>query len=279
MLYSLLLHGLAGGLLVLSLDNTPARTIKPLARPQILSAVVVDKARVEAELQRLKDIEDRKIEQQRELEDKLKALEQKRVQTEQQRRLEEKKLAAARKKKAQEEADRKVEQKKLARLKQEQDELEKQKREAEEERKRLEKEAAERKRKEEAERKKKEEQRRREEEEQQRRQAELAEEERLFKVEQARRDQAVIGQFSQRINNAIGREFNIVGLPPGLSCVLQIRMIPGGEVVAAQVVTSSGNEIFDRRAEIAVKRAAPLPVPTDARLFEKMRELRLSFRP
>jgi colicin import membrane protein len=56
-------------------------------------------------------------------------------------------------------------------------------------------------------------------------------------------------------------------------------MVPGGDVVLAQVVTSSGNSIFDRRAEIAVKKASPLPVPDDSRVFEMMRDINLTFQP
>ena len=291
-MYSLLLHVVAGGLLVFSLDYTPANTIKPMASPQIVKAVAVDNKQVEKELQRLKDIENDKLKKQKELERKLKELEQKKVQIEKQRKAEEKKLADAKKKKAREEANRKEEQKKIARLKKEQDELEKKKqkaeeerkeaerkrREAEEERRRLEKEAAERKRKEEAERKRKEEEKRRQE-EQKRREAELAEEQRLLEAEQARQDQSIINQYGLRIRNAIEQSFNTSGLPPGLSCVLQIRMIPGGDVVEARVVKTSGNNIFDRRAETAVNKASPLPVPDNPRQFEKMRELRLTFAP
>ena len=291
-MYSVLLHVVAGGLLVFSLDYTPANTIKPVASPQIVKAVAVDNKQVEKELQRLQDIENDKLKKQKELERKLKELEQKKAQTEKQRKAEEKKLADAKKKKAREEANRREEQKKIARLKKEQDELEKKKqkaeeerkeaerkkREAEEERRRLEKEAAERKRKEEAERKRKEEEKRRQE-EQKRREAELAEEQRLLEAEQARQDQGIINQYGLRIRNAIEQSFNTAGLPPGLSCVLQIRMIPGGDVVEARVVKTSGNNIFDRRAETAVNKASPLPVPDNPRQFEKMRELRLTFAP
>jgi len=213
------------------------------------------------------------------LETQLKELEQKKARAEQQRRLEEQKLAAAQKKKIQEEADRKKVQQELARLKKEQELeqknrkiAEQKKREAEAERKRLQKEAAERERKQEAEKK-------RRAEEQQRRKAELAAEQRQLEAEQAQQDQAIINQYGQRIGNAIKQSFNTTGLPAGLSCILQIRMIAGGEVVEARVLKSSGNEVFDRRAETAVNKASPLPVPASPRQFEKMRELQLTFAP
>jgi colicin import membrane protein len=56
-------------------------------------------------------------------------------------------------------------------------------------------------------------------------------------------------------------------------------MLPGGEVADVRIVQSSGNEIFDRQAEAAVKKASPLPVPADPRLFEKVREINFIFAP
>ena len=69
------------------------------------------------------------------------------------------------------------------------------------------------------------------------------------------------------------------GLPPGLKCKLLVRIVPGGDVVAASVVESSGNAVFDRQAETAVRKAAPLPVPAEARLFNQLREFYFTFDP
>ena len=65
----------------------------------------------------------------------------------------------------------------------------------------------------------------------------------------------------------------------GLKCTLLVRMIPGGEVVDARVVKSSGNATFDRQAELAVRKGSPLPVPEDPRLFEQMRQIQFEFDP
>lgn len=66
----------------------------------------------------------------------------------------------------------------------------------------------------------------------------------------------------------------------GLSCVVQVRLIPGGDVVpgGVSIIKSSGNDAFDRSVESAVYKAAPLPVPSGA-LFESFRNLRLNFKP
>ncbi|HJP34753.1 MAG TPA: cell envelope integrity protein TolA, partial [Gammaproteobacteria bacterium] len=58
-----------------------------------------------------------------------------------------------------------------------------------------------------------------------------------------------------------------------------VRIIPGGEVVDAQVTQSSGNAAFDRQAENALRKAAPLPIPSDPRLFQRMREIIFVFDP
>jgi len=110
-------------------------------------------------------------------------------------------------------------------------------------------------------------------------QKQLTAEQKQHDSEQARRDMSFINQYGERIKRAIRKEFNPIGLPEGLSCVFIIRMIPGGQVVDEHIVKSSGNDIFDRRAETALSKASPLPVPDDPRLFEKMREIRLTFRP
>lgn len=65
----------------------------------------------------------------------------------------------------------------------------------------------------------------------------------------------------------------------GLECVVRVRVVPGGEVIEAKVVRSSGNGAFDRSVENAVYKATPLPLPGDAQLFEYFRELEFVFKP
>jgi len=61
--------------------------------------------------------------------------------------------------------------------------------------------------------------------------------------------------------------------------VVQVQLMPGGDVVSAQVVQSSGDAAFDRSVEAAVFRAAPLPLPPDPGLFESFRTLTFNFSP
>lgn len=64
----------------------------------------------------------------------------------------------------------------------------------------------------------------------------------------------------------------------GMLTVLKITLAPGGDVIDATVVQSSGDAALDRSAVNAVKNAKRLPVPEGA-LFQRFRELTFNFRP
>jgi colicin import membrane protein len=71
-----------------------------------------------------------------------------------------------------------------------------------------------------------------------------------------------------------------MGSAQGLKCTIQVKLLPTGEVMDAVVVGSSGDPVFDRSAENAVRKASPLPVPQDKILFnQKYRVFNLSFKP
>ncbi|MGH8512213.1 MAG: cell envelope integrity protein TolA, partial [Gammaproteobacteria bacterium] len=125
----------------------------------------------------------------------------------------------------------------------------------------------------EAEKKRKEEERR-----QRELAAALAAEEKA-RTEAARRehDQSEINKYIKLIRTQIGNTFKYP--ERGLSCELLVKMVPGGDVVDAKVIRSSGNAVFDRQAEIAVRKASPLPVPDDPRLFRQLREIQFVFEP
>ena len=112
-------------------------------------------------------------------------------------------------------------------------------------------------------------------------------------AEQAERERALQEQLAAEQNaREIDRYVAVIRqqverswLRPGsageqLSCVVQVRLIPGGDVVpgGVSIVKSSGNAAFDRSVEAAVYKAAPLPVPSGS-LFESFRTLRLNFNP
>lgn len=107
-------------------------------------------------------------------------------------------------------------------------------------------------------------------------QAEMAAEE---AANRAAADSAEINRFLVAIQNRVRQSFTILPGHDGLSCTLRITLIPGGEVAGVEIIRSSGDATFDRQAENAVRKAAPLPVPADPRLFRQMRSIQFVFDP
>jgi len=256
-IFALILHAVVLLLLLISFSFTPElRTAKPVS---IVNAVTVDKAKVDAELKRLQQEEEKKrsAEKQRieELEKKLQAEQKKAEEIKNQRLEEEKQLLATRQKKEEEQKKREEEQKKVAELEQQRKLEEEKKATAESEKK-----------KKEADLKKKEEEKKRQ--EAQKALQEQVEEEELKAQESE--DRKLVSELGNEIHDKIAKYFNLAGLPENLSCKLRVNMLPSGEVVGVTILESSGNEIFDRRALTAVQKASPLPVPPDAETFERL---------
>jgi len=246
---SVLLHLGAAALLLISI-NMNSHTFRPAAT-EVVQAVTVDSKEVDKELQKLQDIDKQKQEKQRAAEQKLREAEQKLANAEKQRKQEEVRLAEASK-------QREQEQKKQEQLKKQQDELE-QKKQREDEKKRTA----------ETERIKKEKDA-----------AKAAETERVRKEQeaaQAQQDQQFLSTFGAEIKRRVINNFNISGLPTGLKCVISVRVIPGGEIVNVSINRSSGNDIFDQRALVAVQKSAPLPVPADAATLDRLKLRQFSF--
>ena len=63
----------------------------------------------------------------------------------------------------------------------------------------------------------------------------------------------------------------------GLECVVNVRQLPGGEVVGATIGQCNGDAAVRRSIEAAVLKASPLPLPEDPNLFQ--RDLRITFKP
>lgn len=70
-----------------------------------------------------------------------------------------------------------------------------------------------------------------------------------------------------------------LGVPQGLKCVVEVRVLPTGEVVSATVVKSSGNVAFDRSSEVAIRKSSPLPLPENPKVFEQFRRFTFTFNP
>lgn len=128
---------------------------------------------------------------------------------------------------------------------------------------------------------------RREAENTRRRQAEQSLKESLA-AEEREREQAArearaltaIEKYKAVIRQRVTRNWSRpIGSAKGLTCVVQVQLVPGGEVVQARVVRSSGDAVFDRSVENAVFKSTPLPIPPEKDLFDYFREIEFLFSP
>lgn len=71
----------------------------------------------------------------------------------------------------------------------------------------------------------------------------------------------------------------IKSIDGNLRCKIKVHLKPGGIVTDARAIVSSGNTIFDRSAENAVRKASPLPVPSNPELFEYFKTFEFNFKP
>jgi colicin import membrane protein len=270
--YAVLMHLLLLVLLVFSLDWTPKVSHPPGIKVPI-DAQLVDESQLNAIAEK-KQAEQRKVEEakreaalaeQRKIEEKHKAELEAKQQAEQAAK---QKVEAERKRKAELEARKKAE----LEAKQKAEQAAKQQAEAEAKKKA-----------EAAAKKKAEAEAKRKAEAAQRREAEQALQQQLAAEQagvEAARVQGVVAQYIGYIQERIERSWlRPPGSAVGLSCVVQVSLIPGGEVARVQIVRSSGDPVFDRSVETAVYKASPLPLPPDASLFKNFRDLRLIFKP
>ena len=177
-----------------------------------------------------------------------------------------------------------LEQEAEERRQREQAERLRQQREAEERRQREEAEAE--RRRQEAEKKRLEDiERQRLENERKRREAEEAERRRQFEAELAAEQRLLDAMNSgelaryrfaiqQRIQQAWIRPASAM---PGLKCVVEVRQVPGGQVVGVTIASCNGDDAVKRSIEAAVYKASPLPEPENPALFD--RNLRITFEP
>ena len=71
-----------------------------------------------------------------------------------------------------------------------------------------------------------------------------------------------------------------LAIPPksaDLSAQVRIVLLPDGEVRSILFLKRSGNQAFDASIEAAINKASPLPVPSDAALFNQFRSVTFNF--
>lgn len=115
--------------------------------------------------------------------------------------------------------------------------------------------------------------------------AELAARERADQAAQARAEQAAtIGRMvDEHIGKIIAKIRRNIVMPPDVAddarAEFAVTLLPGGGVLSARLTQSSGNAAYDNAVERAILKSQPLPLPPDAALFNRFRELKLVFRP
>lgn len=89
---------------------------------------------------------------------------------------------------------------------------------------------------------------------------------------------SALEQYIAMITNKIERSW----IPPltakaGLDCMVNVAQIPSGDVIDVRVASCNGDDAVVRSIEAAVRKASPLPKPSDPALFE--RNLNVRFQP
>lgn len=277
LVYAVLVHAVLLVLLVLSLKWN-AKPVPLQGSGEIVQAVVIDEAMLQAEKERKHQAEQRKRDEEqakRKAEEDQRQAELQKQRAEEQRQRESQQ--AAQKKQQQE-----VEQRRQAKLKAEKEvkerkHLEEQKRSAEQQAKR--KIEEDRRKAEEAKRQADEAQRKQEEQHKADEARRQRENDDLLKQQLAQEDKeradlkrkreldALLDRYVAVLQNRVTRNWI---RPPtaraGMTCTVHVRLIPSGEVVEARTVKSSGDPAFDSSAEKALLRASPLPPPPDPTL-------------
>ncbi|KFI24006.1 cell envelope integrity protein TolA [Nitrosococcus oceani] len=282
---ALLVHGILFAVLVISLGWTPKPEPVNIAPAQIVQATVVDKEKLLAEAAQRRQAEQDALARQQALAQKREAAERQRAEAQRQQQA---RAEQARRETQEQQALERKQQEEQARLKRleaerqakeeaarrqaeaEKKRAEEEKRQAEAEKRRLEEErrrAEAAKRKAEEERKKIEAAKRKAEEERKkaeaaRRQQEL--QERIEAEKNAAQVEAAIARFTDQMKIRVQRYWTLpLGSQDNLEVLLQVEMLPSGEVRNVKIFKSSGDEAFDRSAKAAVYKAAPLPVPSE----------------
>lgn len=94
------------------------------------------------------------------------------------------------------------------------------------------------------------------------------------------RERVQLGQHIRAIQEKVRRHVNEpAGLTGRPQAEFDVVLQPGGDVVSATLVRSSGVPAYDEAIRIALREASPLPLPAEPRLASQLRRFRLEVRP
>jgi colicin import membrane protein len=173
-----------------------------------------------------------------------------------------------------------LEQQRLEELKRQEEEARKQRereeaerRKREEEEKERQRQEAERKRQEDIQRQREENERLRRELEAEQRAEELEAEERRFAARNSTEMAAYQFAIAQRIRS---RWAVPASAGPETRCKVRVQQLPSGEVVGVNIISCNGDDAVRRSVEAAIRRASPLPKPSNPDLFDRNLTLNLT---
>jgi len=103
----------------------------------------------------------------------------------------------------------------------------------------------------------------------------------LAATQKAKQNSAEVAILTARIKAMITSRWHIpISAKPGMRVLLKIKLLPTGELNAAVISKSSGDNAYDNSALSAVKSIRNYPVPSDNSLFEQnFRQFYMSFSP
>jgi len=101
--------------------------------------------------------------------------------------------------------------------------------------------------------------------------------------DKAAQDAATGREVDEYISKISGKVKRNIVMPPEVAdnarAEFLVTLLPGGRVMDVKLKKSSGNTAYDNAVERAIRKSDPLPLPPDAGLFNRFRELRLGFQP
>lgn len=113
----------------------------------------------------------------------------------------------------------------------------------------------------------------------------LAQAEQSAQIEQARVRAEAAAQAGKVVDEYVAKiqakiRSNIIrppDVPRGARAEFSVTLLPGGTVLNMRLTKRSGDDAYDTAVERAILKSQPLPLPPDAALFNKFRELKLGF--
>jgi colicin import membrane protein len=99
-------------------------------------------------------------------------------------------------------------------------------------------------------------------------------------AEQAAEIGRVVDEYQAKIQAKIRRN---IFMPPNVAkdalAIFRVTLLPGGSVLNAVPLKSSGNAAYDDAVHRAILKSDPLPLPPDVTLFHLFRQMTLTFKP